>query len=174
MRLLSRLLAVLLGLVLLLGGVALALEVLLTVTAGGSTLVPYDNWLADVRERQWQGGAVKLIGLAMLVVGVSCLLLTLRRRAPLAVSGQARERMDVTFARKPLESALGRLAERTSGVEGVQVRVRKRKVTVTGASLATDLKAAGTQVQDSLGEGLRRLPLASRPPVDARLRRARS
>lgn len=174
MRLLTRVLAGLLGLVLLLGGLALTVEIALTAVARRPVLLPYRTWLAYGRDHTWRDGPPTLTGLGLLVLGVLLLVVGLRRRAPLAVPGAARESLTVTFARRPLEASLGRLAERTSGVEGVKVRVRRRTARVSGRSLATDLKAAGTQLSSSVEQGLERLPLATSPSVDVDLRRART
>lgn len=172
MRALSRLLAVLLGLVLLLGGLALALEIGLSYAAGHPVLFPYRSWLAYGRRTSWQSGAVLITAGVVLLVGVLMLLTTIRRRRPLAVAGAARERMTVTFARGPLEKALGRLATRTSGLEDVRVRLGKKQVAVSGSSLSRDLKTAGDGVRQSVAGGLQRLPLAAPPAVDVDLRRA--
>lgn len=174
MRVLTRLVTALLGLALMVAGLGLALEVLLAWNVHHPVLVPYDRWLSYARGHTWRDPAVRGTSLAVLVLGVLLLLLALRRRAPLVVPGAPRPAMTVTFARRPLESALGRLAVRTSGVEGVRVRVRRRTVAVSGKSLASDLKSAGGQLSASLHDGLERLPLASTPRVDARLGRARS
>ena len=172
MRTLTRLVAALLGLVLLVGGLALALEVALTAARGSAQLVPYDTWLRWNRAHSWDDPVVVWTGLGMLVVGVLLLLLTLRRRAPLAVPGAERPDMSVSFARRPLEQAVRRLAERSAGVEGVSVHLRKRRAEVSGASLATDLEGTREVLRSRLTEGLDRLPLEATPDVDVRLRRA--
>lgn len=174
MRLATRAVAVLLGLVLLVGGLGLALEIALTALTGGSTLVPYDNWLRYGRDTSWDARAVTLTGLGLLVAGVVMLVLCLRRRAPLAVPGRDRDLLHVTFARRPLEQAVSRLAQRSAGVEDVSVHLRRRKAEVRGASLATDLEGNGALLRDRLASGLDRLPLADSPTVDVRLRRART
>lgn len=172
MRTLSRLVAALLGLVLLVGGLALALEVLLTAATGKRTLVPYDTWNHWARTHPWNNAIVIWSGLGALLLGLLLLLLTVRRRAPLAVPGAHRSDMTVSFARRPLEQAVGRLAERSASVENVSVNLRKRKAGVTGASLANDLPATGEVLRSRLSAGLDRLPLEHTPAVDVHLREA--
>lgn len=172
MRTLTRLLSALIGLALLLGGLLLALEVALTAARGSAQIVPYDTWLRWARNHAWSDPVVLWTGLGMLLVGLLLLLITLRRRAPLAVPGAARQDMTVSFARRPLEQAVSRLAERSAGVEGVRVHLRKRKAEVQAASLTTDLDATKQVLQSRLTDGLDRLPLQSTPTVDVRLRKA--
>lgn len=172
MRTLTRLVAAIIGLALLIGGLALALEVALTAARGSAQLVPYDTWLRWAREHSWDETPVLWTGLGLLLAGLLLLLLTVRRRAPLAMPGADRQDMSVTFARRPLEQAVGRLAERSASVENVNVRLRKRKAQVQAASLGTDLGATSTALSTRLTEGLDRLPLQATPTVDVRLRKA--
>lgn len=171
MRTLTRVVAALLGLVLLLGGLLLTLEVGLTAARGDAVLVPYDSWLTWSRDHAWNAAPVLWTALGTLLVGLLLLLLTARRRAPLAVPGAARQEMSVSFTRRPLEQAVSRLAERSAGVEGVRVRMRKHKAEVSAGSLATDLDATGQALRTRLTEGLSRLPLQSTPTVDVHLRK---
>lgn len=172
MRIVNRLVAALVGLLLLVGGLALALEVALSAAFGRRQLIPYDRWTRWARQHPWNDPVVIWTGLAVLLAGVLLLLLTFRRRAPLAVPGAARAGMTVTFARRPLEQAVGRLAERSAGVEGVQVRMRKHKAEISGASLASDLQATHEVLRSRVSAGLARLPLADTPTVDVTLRKA--
>lgn len=172
MRTLTRVVAALVGLLLLVGGLLLTLEIALTAARGTAQLVPYDDWLRWAREHSWDDPVVLWSSLGTLLVGLLLLLLTVRRRAPLAVPGAERPEMSVSFARRPLEQAVSRLAERSAGVEDVSVRMRKSKAQVAAASLATDLDATGQVLRTRLTEGLSRLPLASTPTVDVHLRKA--
>lgn len=172
MRALSRLFAAMIGLVLLVVGLSVALEVLLQYLAKRPVLFPVNRWLSYAREHDWSSGVVKATAGIILAVGILMLLVTLRRRKPTSVPGAQRRQLQVTFARRPLEAALGRLAERSGGVEGLTVRLRKRKVAVRGSSLATDLDGASRKLTESLSAGLGRLPLASAPTVDVKLKRA--
>lgn len=172
MRTLTRLVAALIGLALFLGGLLLALEVLLTAARSNPVIVPYDRWLRYGRMHAWNTPSVLWTGLGLLLGGLLLLLLTVRRRKPLAVAGADRGAMSVSFARKPLEQAVGRLAERSAGVDGVRVHVGKRTTQVSGASLATDLPRTTEVLQSRLSDGLERLPLRSTPDVDVRLRKA--
>ena len=172
MRTLTRVLSALVGLVLLVAGLALALEVALTAARGTAELLPYDAWLRWSRTHAWRDAVVVWTGLGMLLAGVLLLVLTLRRRAPLAVPGAGRQDMTVSFARRPLEQAVARLAERSAGVEGVRVTMRRHKAAVHGASLATDLDRTRDVLSTRLSEGLDRLPLQHTPTIDVRLRKA--
>ncbi len=174
MRALSRVFAALIGLLLVVAGVALAVEATLSYAAGRSVLLPLATWLRYGREHPWGTGAVKIAELVVLAVGVLMLIVTLRRRKPTAVPGSGRSQLQVSFARRPLESALVRLADRHGGVEGVSVRLRRRTVAVRGATLATDVDAASDRLAAGLGDGLARLPLASTPKVNVKLTRSRS
>ncbi len=172
MRTLTRVLAALVGLALLVGGLVLALEVALTAARSEAQLVPYDSALESARQRSWDDPLVLLIGLGLLVAGLLLLLVTLRRRAPLAVPGEDRQDMTVSFARKPLEQAVGRLAERSAGVENVRVKMHRNKAEVQAASLSHDLDSTKQTLQTRLDDGLGRLPLQSTPTIDVRLREA--
>lgn len=172
MRTLNRLIAALVGLVLLAGGLALAVETALTGAFGTRQLVPYDRWTRWARMHAWNDPVTIWIGLGALLGGLLLLLLTVRRRAPLAVPGADRPDMTVAFARRPLEQAVGRLAERSAGVEAVRVRMGKRKTEISGASLATDLQATDEVLRSRVSAGLDRLPLAGTPTVDVKLRKA--
>jgi len=174
MRALSRLLAALLGIILLAGGIVVALEIGLTAVARRSVLLPYDDWLADGRRYRWDDSGIEIASLVVLAVGVLLLVVTLRRRKPKVVAATAPGDVRAALSRRPLEAALRRYAMRISGVERVKVRVRKKAVTVSGGSLDSDLDRASQQLAEGLAAGLGRLPLATPPKVDVHLKRAKS
>ena len=120
---LTRALCALLALALLLGSLLVIAEVVIAAADRGPWLVPYPDWTAWMRERNWNDWVVNAILVALVVVGLLLLFLAVRRGKPATLPLRGRTPgVDVTASRKSVERSLAAAVSRTSGVTGAEAR----------------------------------------------------
>ena len=163
MRVTNRLLAALLALALLAGGLLAAAEIVYGGARGRPLVVPWDEWFDGARNNDWSSREVRVLSLVLLAIGAALLLLQVLRRGPQSLpvggdggsrQGGARRRLTVEANTRSLERALSRAVGAVDGVDRASV------------SLSRD--QARVDVRTSRRE-LAGLELAARQAVDARL-----
>lgn len=173
MRGVDRVLALVLGLAGLGGGVLLAAEAVHALVGGaGHLVVPYGGAARWLREQSWSGAWVLVVGAVLAAVGLALLVAELapRRRTLLVV---ATEEPDVVTAvsRSGVGRALEQAVASVPGVEGTRSRVGRRGVRLTVRTALRDSAELETQVRERSAAALAGLGLAAAPPLDVELRR---
>src|SRR5690349_8881198 len=137
MTVVNRVLAALLALALLLGGLLAASEIVLAQLGRPPWLLPYPQWSAWLRERTLAEGLTRAVSAGLLVLGLVLLIAALRRGKPRAVTlPSTTEGVRVTASRRGIERTLRNAARRASGVASVEVKAARRKVKVTAHTTA--------------------------------------
>ena len=123
---LTRALAALLALALLLGSLLVIVEVVVAAAGRGPWLVPYPEWTTWMQQRGWNDRVVRAILVGLVVVGLLLLFLAVRRGKPATLPLRGRTPgVDVKASRKSVERSLVAAASRTSGVTGADASVRR-------------------------------------------------
>ena len=181
MRVLERLLALLLAAAVAVGSVVLAAEVLWAALGKKPLLVPWQSTYARGTTDAWDSAPVRLVAVAVVVVGLLLLLaeLTPRRTPRLKMTGSD-PTVDAAVSRRSLRSALLSAAKQVDGISGAKAKVSKRKATVTATSRLGSAETAQGLTGDleaALRARLDSLQLARTPRLRARVtpkRQARS
>ncbi|SDB84767.1 hypothetical protein SAMN05216410_0417 [Sanguibacter gelidistatuariae] len=157
MTLVRRVLSVLLALVLLLGGLLGAIEIVLALLGRDPWLLPRERttWF---REQTWETATIRAILIVAVLVGLGLLVLALKRGRPAAFTLASRAdgpvAVTVTASRRGIEHALAQVAREADGVTSAQATVSRRRATVhaTSRTRAPDDLRAGieTAVADRL------------------------
>lgn len=133
-----RVLSILLALVLLLGGLLVAVEIVLALLGRQPWLIPSDDWSAQVRDRTWEDTTVRAVLVGMVVVGLILLIVGLSRSRPTALTLPARAdgpaQVTVTVSRRGLERTLEQAVREADGITGAKAVVSRRSVAVYAAS----------------------------------------
>jgi hypothetical protein len=162
--LINRILAALLALALLLGGLLTLAEILLAALGRPPWLVPYPQWSSWLAGQTWDTLDVRLVLVGLVVIGLLLLVLALRRGRPGVVTLPARpngpDGVQVTASRRGIEKSLVDAARRTDGVSGATATARRRSVRVDARTLVRSdrdlpdkVTAAVSQRLDELGLG---------------------
>ena len=163
MRVANRVVAAVLALGLLVGGLLIAVEIVVAGFDRRPWVLPHDRWYTSARLRTWESAPPRWIFIGLVVAGFLLLLLQLARRRPttLALSPGA---VPAHLVRRSLEKALGREASRVDGVAGARVKVDDDKAEVVASSNRRQTADLAPTVTQALDRRLGALGLA-RPPA---------
>ena len=142
---LNRVLAALLALALVLGGLLAAVEIVLARLGRPAWLVPHEQWSGWLSQQTWDGALVRLVLAGLVVVGLLLLVPALRRGKPHALplaapDGAGSPGVRVTASRRGIERDLATVARRAPGVTRASARVTRRKAVVRAS---TSLRSEG-------------------------------
>jgi len=168
MTVVNRVLATLLALALLLGGLLAATEIVLAQLDQPYWLVPHPQWSAWLREQTFSAGLVRAVLAGVTILGLLLLVAALRRGKPHTLAlPSAAEGVQVSASRRGIERTLRDAAARTSGVSSVRVKAGRRKVKVTAHTAARTPGESQHQIGDVVAGKLDQLGLgtALRPRV---------
>jgi Family of unknown function (DUF6286) len=165
-RLLLRVLAPLLALVLAVAGLAIVVEtVTLWVAPTSSPLVvPWPSWQTAAEGLTWQSGAVRGAAIAVGVVGLFVLVLGLVARRHDVYLADPVPEVTVTTSPRSLARAVGHEVRSHSDVVSASVVASAKKITVKASTL-DPAEAVRDDVRARVDGMLVRLPLARRPRV---------
>ena len=171
MTLTNRILSALLALVLLLGGLLAATEIVLALLGRQPLLIPHQDWSAWLSQQTWQSAAVRSILVGALILGLLLILVAVRRGKPalLPLPSERDPGVRVTASRRGVEAARG-----VDGVTAASASASRRRVTVT-ASATKPTSRLAELVRSAVADRLSALGLAQslRPRVRLSRRQAR-
>lgn len=141
-RLVNRAVAAAVALVLLLGGLLVAVEILVAVIGSEPWVIPHDRWYREGVDNAWSSSQARWLFLAAAAAGLALLLLQVARRRPDGLPlGGTPHRAEI--GRRSLERSLARTARRVDGVASATVSVSPGRASVqasTNRRLVKDLE----------------------------------
>lgn len=151
----NRLLAALLALALILGGLLVAAEIVLARVGQPYWFIPRQQWGSWLTDQTWDASLVRLILAAMALVGLLLLLAALRRGRPrlLPVSSDS-PGVRVDVVRRGAERAIVAATGRTSGVRSASASIGRRKATIKAKTVS---RSTGDIQQEALSAVTARL-----------------
>lgn len=172
MRVVQRVLAAVLALVLLAGGVLVAAEIAWRALLGRERklLLPWQDWRDDAAGTPWSDDdPLQLIFILMVVAGAILLIVPLIKRKPTAVPlVQGEQGASSELDRKGLENWLESRLGRVDGAVNPRVRVQGRdgkRVVVRASTPGRDTATVERDLQSSADASLGQLGLARQIPV---------
>jgi Family of unknown function (DUF6286) len=162
MRIANRVLAAVLALALLVGGLLVAVEIVVAGFDRSPWVLPHDDWYRSARTRAWDSAPPRWIFIGLVVAGLLLLLLQTRRRPAALPLTPAAIPADVN--RRSLEKALVREARRVDGVAAAKARVAPERADVVATTNRRQEGDLPARVQAALDRRLGSLGLA-RPPA---------
>lgn len=170
MRVLDRVLAGLLGLVLLVGGLLVAVEIGLAALDADPWLIPHDRWRRTLLDTRWDDRSVLWIALAVAAVGLIVVLAELLRRAPVEIPLAGGPHAG-TIHRSSAERSLARRVERVDGIRLPRAKLRPARLIIVARTSRHDHTELRTRLEEAATSEVGRLGLARDPRVVTRLRR---
>jgi hypothetical protein len=164
----NRIVSAVVALALLVGGVLVAVEIVVAAFGRDPWVVPHDRWHRATLTHSWDGPATRWVCIGLILAGLLLLgLQAARRRATALPLGAGPTRADI--GRRSLERSLARAAARVDGVARARARVRPGRaevVAVTNRRRADELRP---RLAEAVEQRLRSLALAQAPEVRVRV-----
>ena len=162
MRIANRVLAAVLALALLVGGLLVAAEIVVAGFDRRPWVLPHDRWYTSARMRSWESAPPRWIFIGLVVAGLLLLVLQLTRRRPTALA-LTPGAVPADVGRRSLEKALVREASRVDGVAAAKAKVNEDKVEVVASSNRRQTAELEPRVTEALARRMGSVGLA-RPP----------
>jgi hypothetical protein len=173
MRTVNRLIAAVLALSLIAGGLLIVAEILVAALGLTPWVVPYENWLVTARGSAYGDRPVLTVSLLMLTVGLVLLLLQLVRRRPLSLPLLAKhDGVEPMIERKSLEQAAARAALSVDGIEKATCWASSGKLVVSATSNREETAALDDKIRAAVEERIGALEPAQALAVAIKLRSA--
>lgn len=164
MRVANRAMAAVVALGLLVGGLLLAVEIVVAGFDRRPWVVPHDAWYLSARARRWDSAPPRWIFIGLVAAGLLLVLSQLARRRPGSLPlGPGGAPADM--GRRSLEKALVREATHVDGVSAARARIGKDRAVVIAASNRRQTDGLGPQVTQALDRRMGALGLARLPEV---------
>lgn len=170
----NRVLSALLALLLVVGGLLVAVEIVLAQLGRQALLIPSPAWASWLGGQTWDTFTVRLVLAGLVVVGLLLLILALRpgkpRRLALPATGT---NLHVSIARRALQQNLADTAARASGVASASAKAGRRTVTVTATTANPNNTEVQKAAQAMVNQRLDQLGLARQLHSRVRIERSR-
>lgn len=170
----NRVLSALLALLLVVGGLLVAVEIVLAQLGRQALLIPSSAWASWLGGQTWDTFTVRLVLSGLVVVGLLLLILALRpgkpRRLALPATGT---NLHVSIARRALQQNLADTAARASGVASASAKAGRRTVTVTATTANPNNTEVQKAAQAMVNQRLDQLGLARQLHSRVRIERSR-
>ena len=164
MRVVNRVVAAVLALALLVGGVLVALEIVVAAFGRDPWVLPHDRWYRGLLDHSWDDDASRWVFIGLLVAGLALLALQVARRRPgtlpLSAGGAPAD-----LGRRSLERSLVRAATSVDGVSRAKVRVSPDRADVTATTNRRQADEVKPRLAEAVERRVRALGLAREPQV---------
>jgi hypothetical protein len=162
-RVTNRVIAAVLALALFVGGLLVAVEIVVAGFDRRPWVLPHDRWYTSARLRSWESAPPRWIFIGLIAAGLLLLFVQVARRRPSALS-LTPGAIPADIGRRSLEKALVREATRVDGVAAAKAKVGDDKADVVASSNRRQTDDLGPKVTQALDRRLSTVGLA-RPPA---------
>ena len=163
----NRIVSALLAVALIVGGVLVAIEVILASLDKGHWILPHEDWARDASETAYTDRSARILFLVLALVGLALLLLELLRRRPPALRLSEREGgSQAELDRRGIERWLSTRLKDVEGAAGAKAKITRRAVEVKAESPQREVTDVQRRLEGAAQENLDELDLAQ--PLRAR------
>ena len=163
MRIANRVLAAVLALALLVGGLIVAVEIVVAGFDRQPWVLPHDDWYRSARLRTWDSAPPRWIFIGLIAAGLILLFIQVARRRPttLALTPGA---VPADIGRRSLERSLVREARSVDGIAAAKAKIGNEKAEVVASSNRRQTDDLEPVVSQALDRRMADIGLA-RPPA---------
>ena len=163
MRIVNRVLAAVLALGLLVGGLIVAVEIVVAGFDRRPWVLPHDDWYRSALQRTWESAPPRWIFIGLIAAGLVLLFIQIARRRPTALA-LTPGAVPADVGRRSLERSLAREATSVDGIAAAKAKVRKDKADVVASSNRRQTDDLAPVVSQALDRRMAAVGLA-RPPA---------
>lgn len=168
MRVANRIIAAVLALGLLVGGLLVAVEIVVAGFDRRPWVLPHDEWYRSARLRAWDSAPPRWIFIGLVIAGLLLLVLQLARRRPTALA-LTPGAVPADLGRRSLEKALVREAGRVDGIAAAKAKVREDRADVVASTNRRQPGDLGPRVAQALDRRMAAMGLARPPAVKVKV-----
>ena len=159
-RLVNRAVAAAIALTLLLGGLVVAVEIVVAGIGSDPWVLPHDRWYREGRTSAWSSPEARWLFLGLVAAGLLLLGLQLARRRTDALPLAGSQPHPAEVSRRSLERSLARTAQRVDGVASARASVSPARARVQAATNRRLVKDLEPRVAELTAARLRALGLS--------------
>ena len=163
MRIANRVLAAVLALGLLVGGLIVSVEIVVAGFDRQPWVLPHDDWYRSARLRTWDSAPPRWIFIGLIAASLVLLFIQLARRRPTALP-LTPGAVPADVGRRSLERSLARETRNVDGIAAAKARVGKEKAEVVASSNRRQTDDLEPVVSQALDRRMAAIGLA-RPPA---------
>ena len=163
MRIANRVLAAVLALALLVGGLIVAVEIVVAGFDRRPWVLPHDDWYRSARQRTWESAPPRWIFIGLIAAALVLLFVQLARRRP-TVLPLTPGAVPADLGRRSLERSLVREARSVDGIAAAKAKIGKEKAEVVASSNRRQTDDLEPAVSQALDRRMAAIGLA-RPPA---------
>ena len=163
MRVANRVVSAVLALALLVGGLLVAVEIVVAGFERRPWVLPHDRWYTSARLRSWDSAPPRWIFIGLVVAGLLLLVLQLARRRPTALA-LTPGAVPTDIGRRSLEKSLVRETSKVDGIAAAKAKVKNDRADVVASSNRRQTGDLEPRVAETLNRKMGALGLA-RPPA---------
>src|SRR4051812_22659992 len=170
MRAFNRILCLLLAAAIALAGVLAIIEIIAANTDHDPVVIKWHGLVDDLASNEWKTAAPRVAAIVLIVVGLLLLFFALRRGKPNTVALTTNAAAtDMTTTRRSLQRSLSAAATHVDGVADAKVKVKRRKIVVTGRAGTADTDGARSRLESEMQDRIDGLSLAETRRLKVRL-----
>ncbi len=163
----NRIVSALLAVALVVGGVLVAIEVILAALDRGPWVLPHEGWARSARETMYTDRSARILFLLLAVAGIALLLLELLRRRPPALRmSEGENGLEADLDRRGVERWLATRLTDIEGAAGAKAKITRRAVDIKAQTPQRDVADVQRRLEGAAQENLDQLDLAQ--PLRAR------
>lgn len=163
----NRIVSALLAVALLVGGLLVAVEVVLAGLDKDHWILPHEGWARSARDTSYTDRSARILFLVLAVIGLALLLLELIRRRPPALPMTGHDRgVDADLDRRGIERWLATRMADVEGATGAKAKINRRAVEITAQTPQRDVADVQRRLERAAQDNVDELDLAQ--PLTAR------
>ena len=169
----NRIVSALLAVALLVGGLLVAVEVVLAALDRDHWILPHEDWARSLRETAFSDRSARIFFLILVAAGIALLLLELARRPPpsLRMAGRG-SAITADLDRRGIERWLTTRLADVEGATGIKATITRKAAEVTAETPQRDVDDVRRRLERAAQDNLDQLdlaqPLAARAKVTSR------
>lgn len=175
MRIANRILAIILGLALILGGLISAINIILGVTENKSWIFHWHSWYRYSQNNFWSKGPSLLTFFILLVLALILLILELKHRKNSYINLKIdKPSVQMRLHKSSTEKYLANIVQHIDGIASAKVSLSDKKANVVATTHRRKYKDLSQPIKTTLKDHIEKLPLEKHPSINVSVKSTRA
>ncbi len=175
MIIVNRILAIILGLVLLIAGLITVINIVLGMTENKSWLFHWHSWYKYSQNHFWSKGPSLLAFFILLLLGLVLLILEIKhRKNPYINLKVDKTSVQMQLHRSSAEKYLANVIQNMDGIASAKVSLSEKKANVVATTHRRKYKDLSMPIRNTLKDHLEKIPLEKYPSININVKSTRT